>query len=109
MLRTFYIQIEEDSKKIRDICDVSANGYIEVQLNTPLPSNICGGCYKWENDSVIYVEAWDINLKQLEDKISILETENADLLLDSAIKDIKIQTIEKDLADLTLEVVMGGM
>ena len=41
-------------------------------------------------------------------KISILEAENADLLLDSAIKDMKLKSIEKDLADLTLEVVMGG-
>ena len=45
----------------------------------------------------------------LGNKISILEAENADLLLDSAIKDSKISTIEKDLADLTLEVVMGGI
>lgn len=47
--------------------------------------------------------------KELEYKISILEAENADLLLDSAIKDMKLKSIEKDLADLTLEVVMGGM
>ena len=47
--------------------------------------------------------------EQMETKISILEAENADLLLDSAIKDSKISTIEKDLADLTLEVVMGGI
>ena len=45
----------------------------------------------------------------LKDKVSILEAENADLLLDSAMKDIKLKSIEKDLADLTLEVVMGGM
>lgn len=45
----------------------------------------------------------------LNNKISMIEQENADLLLDSAIKDMKIQTIEKDLADLILEVVIGGM
>lgn len=45
----------------------------------------------------------------LSNKISILEEENADLLLDSAMKDIKLKSIEKDLADLTLEVVIGGM
>lgn len=39
-------------------------------------------------------------------KISILEAENADLLLDSAIKDSKISTLENDLADLTLEIAM---
>ena len=42
----------------------------------------------------------------LENKISILEAENADLLLDSAIKDSKISTLENDLADLTLEIAM---
>ncbi len=45
---------------------------------------------------------------EYENKIYILEAENADLLLDSAIKDMKLKSIEKDLADLTLEVVMGG-
>lgn len=40
------------------------------------------------------------------EKISILESENADLLLDRAIKDSKISTLENDLADLTLEIAM---
>lgn len=44
--------------------------------------------------------------EQMESKISILEAENADLLLDSAIKDSKISTLENDLADLTLEIAM---
>lgn len=47
--------------------------------------------------------------EKVDNKIAILEAENADLLLDSAIKDMKLKSIEKDLADLTLEVVMGGM
>lgn len=42
----------------------------------------------------------------IQNKISILEAENADLLLDSAIKDSKISTLENDLADLTLEIAM---
>lgn len=45
-------------------------------------------------------------IKEQENKISILEAENADLLLDSAIKDSKISTLENDLADLTLEIAM---
>lgn len=45
----------------------------------------------------------------LENKISILEAENADLLLDSAMKDLKIETLENDLADLTLEIAMMGV
>lgn len=38
--------------------------------------------------------------------IKRLEKENADLLLDSAMKDYKISILESDLADLTLEVAM---
>ena len=45
----------------------------------------------------------------LGNKISILEAENADLLLDSAMKDLKIETLENDLADLTLEIAMMGV
>lgn len=41
--------------------------------------------------------------------IKKLEKENADLLLDSAMKDYKISILESDLADLTLEVAMLGV
>lgn len=44
----------------------------------------------------------------LEDRIESLEQENADLLLDSAIKDTKIETLENDVADILFEMV-GGM
>ena len=45
----------------------------------------------------------------IQEKISILEAENADLLIDSAMKDLKIETLENDLADLTLEIAMMGV
>ena len=45
----------------------------------------------------------------LGNRISILEAENADLLIDSAMKDLKIETLENDLADLTLEIAMMGV
>lgn len=47
------------------------------------------------------------NELSIDDKIDILEKENADLLLDSAIKDNKLATFEKDLADLTLQIAGG--
>ena len=47
--------------------------------------------------------------EEVENKISILEAENADLLIDSAMKDLKIETLENDLADLTLEIAMMGV
>ena len=46
------------------------------------------------------------NLEKMRDKISILEAENGYFILDSAIKDSKISTLENDLADLTLEIAM---
>lgn len=45
----------------------------------------------------------------LSKKIEIIESENADLLFDSMMKDTKIDQLEKDLADLTFEVIMGGI
>ena len=60
--------------------------------------------FSYEELPQIPQEPTEIELMQ--DKISILEAENADLLLDSAIKDSKISTLENDLADLTLEIAM---
>lgn len=48
-------------------------------------------------------------IEKIKEKISILEAENADLLIDSAMKDLKIETLENDLADLTLEIAMMGV
>lgn len=45
---------------------------------------------------------------ELNNAISSLKQENADLLLDSAIKDARIQQTEKDIADIMLEIT-GGM
>lgn len=53
------------------------------------------------------VEPTEIEI--IQEKISILEAENADLLIDSAMKDLKIETLENDLADLTLEIAMMGV
>lgn len=42
-------------------------------------------------------------------RIDIIEQENADLLLDSALKDERIEQLENDLSDLMLEIAtMGG-
>lgn len=51
----------------------------------------------------------ETEMQVLQNKISILEAENADLLIDSAMKDLKIETLENDLADLTLEIAMMGV
>lgn len=46
-------------------------------------------------------------IDRLKEKIELLENENADLLLDSVNKDIRIEQTETDIADLLL--VVGGM
>ncbi|WP_195940969.1 hypothetical protein [Romboutsia sp. 1001713B170131_170501_G6] len=45
---------------------------------------------------------------EVNNKLSALEEENADLLLDNAMKDLRLETLENDLADLTLEIAMMG-
>ena len=64
--------------------------------------------YLVNGNFVVFSDTPTIEIMQQEqgNKISILEAENADLLLDSAIKDSKISTLENDLADLTLEIAM---
>ena len=57
----------------------------------------------------LQAEKEQVSLEQQAKKISILEAENADLLIDSAMKDLKIETLENDLADLTLEIAMMGV
>jgi hypothetical protein len=49
-MKTFYIQIDSENI-IRDIVEMPVDGYIEVQLQTPLPFGINGGWFKWENDT----------------------------------------------------------
>lgn len=52
-----------------------------------------------------------LELLRTKEKINLLENENADLLLDAAIKDSKIEMLENDMADLMFEIAMinGGM
>lgn len=59
------------------------------------------------DDDLKYLE---YKLKEQDKKIFNLENENADLLLDAAIKDIEIESLKNDIGDLMLEVaLMGGM
>lgn len=64
------------------------------------------------------IKYFDIAIREIEENIEIhltervetLETENADLLMDSAIKDSKIKLLENDIADMMLELALmkGG-
>lgn len=57
--------------------------------------------------SVLEVESLPISKTELEIKVEALENKNADLLLDSVKKDMRIEQNELDIADLLLT--MGGM
>lgn len=54
------------------------------------------------------VEPYANKVKQVLKKIKNFEQENADLLLDSALKDSKIEQLENDLSDLMLEIATIG-
>ena len=88
------------------------NYYSEDERNSILEENkdmyLIEHAKLYNEKYLIFSDSPPIEVLQKEqgEKISILEAENADLLLDSAIKDSKISTLENDLADLTLEIAM---
>ena len=47
-MKTYYIQLDQDNI-IRDVVEMPVDGYMEVQIEGPLPVGINGGWYKWEN------------------------------------------------------------
>ena len=47
-MKTYYIQLDQDNI-IRDVVEMPVDGYMEVQIEGPLPIGINGGWYKWEN------------------------------------------------------------
>lgn len=88
------------------------NYYSEEEKNIILEENkdmyLIEHAKLYNEKYLIFSDSPPIEVLQKEqgEKISILEAKNADLLLDSAIKDSKISTLENDLADLTLEIAM---
>jgi len=81
MLKTFYIQIEQYTNKITDCIEYSHVGYLEVILNTPLPSKIISGCYKLLADSAVYVPEWDVELNELKSEQQELSDTIAQLIM----------------------------
>ena len=59
-----------------------------------------------DNSDLKYLEK---KLIEQDKKIFKLESENADVLLDLAVKDAKLVTLENDMSDMMLEIIMGGM
>lgn len=98
MLKTFYLEIEKNSNKITDICDDQPTlglEYVEALLDTPLPNNANCGCYKFENNSMIYVPEWDKNEERK--KIAKLEEEIVDV---KKANNIRLQNLAEDNLNL---------
>ena len=62
----------------------------------------------YPDEDIKYIEN---KLREQDKKVFKLESENADLVLDAAIKDAKISVLERDIADMMIELIMiqGGM
>ena len=56
----YYLQLDQDGI-IRDVITYPYDGYIEVEIDGPLPAGINGGWYRWENGT--YVEAPELRPK----------------------------------------------
>ena len=68
----------------------------------------------YTNEELIEIEKKEEEISKnkkltIHEKLELLEKENADLLFDSAMKDYQINCLEKDLADLTFVIAVGGM
>lgn len=81
---------------------VESYEYIEASEEPPIEEVIPPTI---NNEDLKYLE---YKLKEQDKKIFNLENENADLLLDAAIKDSKIEMLENDLADVMMEIAMLG-
>jgi hypothetical protein len=106
MIKTFYVQPEIDTNKITDVIEYAHDGYIEIQLETPLPSKILAGCYKLESGSAVYIESWD-----KDQKIIDLETEllNNKLAMAELVEQQQADNLNNQLALAeVIESIMGG-
>ena len=70
-MKTYYIHLDPHNI-IRDVVEMPVDGYMEVQIEGPLPVGINGGWYKWENGT--YVEYPELKPEtEMEQRISDLE------------------------------------
>ena len=91
-MKTYYIQLDQNNI-IRDVVEMPVDGYMEVQIEGPLPIGINGGWYKWENGTYVgYPE-----LKP--------ETELEEQLTDTQ---LAVEQLKQVVADLVEFVLMGG-
>lgn len=82
MKKTFYIQVDENGI-IRDVIEFPHDGYMQVELDTPLPPGINGGWYRWDSEAGTYVEVPELkpaDEHELEKRMADLEEAIAAIL-----------------------------
>jgi len=78
--KTFYIQVDENGI-IRDVIEFPYDGYMQVELDTPLPPGINGGWYRWIAETGTYEEVPELRPEaSLEQRIADIELAIAAIL-----------------------------
>lgn len=79
-MKTFYIRLDQDGI-IRDILEFPHEGYIEVQMQTPLPAGINGGWYRWDGENLVEVpELKPVDPEDMRQRLADLEEAIAAIL-----------------------------
>lgn len=76
----YYLKLNPDNV-ILDVITYAHEGYVEIETDKPLPRDILGGRYKWENgDFVVIPEPEPKSLVDIEQRIADLEAAIAAIL-----------------------------
>ena len=79
-MKTFYIRLDQ-AGIIRDVLEFPHEGYIEVQMQTPLPAGINGGWYRWDGEHPVEVpELKPADEREMEQRMADLEEAIAAIL-----------------------------
>lgn len=80
MKQTFYVLLDENNI-IRDVIEFPHDGYMQVELDTPLPPGINGGWYRWDSEAGTYIEVPELRpMNEVEQRIADLEAAIAAIL-----------------------------
>lgn len=80
MKKMFYIQVDKNGI-IRDVIEFPYDGYMQVELDTPLPPGINGGWYRWNAEAGTYEEVPELRPQDpLEQRIADIEAAIAAIL-----------------------------
>lgn len=79
-MKTFYIRLDQ-AGIIRDILEFPHEGYIEVQMQAPLPAGINGGWYRWDGEKPVEVpELKPVDPEDMRQRLADLEEALAAIL-----------------------------